>query len=186
MPRLPHRRWPVHCAHAIPCRPACRPDHRGQFCRRAQRVRHRGYAGIAGAHQISGAASATRCALRLVGHRRCPRAVCRGILRRQNSRPRSRLERAAHFHSRAGCRADGLSGDSVPFAGRAACRYAHGRRIALIAHGGKTAAHAAIAPSPEPFSNIVLSMGGDALSVFLTWMATWKPYVAAGITPCWS
>lgn len=57
-----------------------------------------------------------------------------------------------------------------------------GGAIALIAHGGKTAAHAAIAPSPEPFSNIVLSMGGDALSVFLTWMATWKPYVAAGIT----
>jgi hypothetical protein len=56
-----------------------------------------------------------------------------------------------------------------------------GGMIALIAHGGKTAARAAVTPSPEPFSNITLSLGEDALAVFLTWMATWKPYIAAAI-----
>jgi putative effector of murein hydrolase LrgA (UPF0299 family) len=56
-----------------------------------------------------------------------------------------------------------------------------GGLIALAAHGGKTAARAAVTPSPEPFSNMTLSLGEDALAVFLTWMATWKPYVAASI-----
>lgn len=56
-----------------------------------------------------------------------------------------------------------------------------GGAIALAAHGGKTAARAAVTPSPEPFSNIGLSLGEDALSIFLTWMATWRPYVAASI-----
>ena len=56
-----------------------------------------------------------------------------------------------------------------------------GGLIALIAHGGKTAARAAVTPSPEPLSNITLSLGEDALAIFLTWMATWKPYIAAAI-----
>jgi hypothetical protein len=56
-----------------------------------------------------------------------------------------------------------------------------GGMIALIAHGGKTAARAAVTPSPEPFSNMTLSLGEDALAVYLTWMATWKPYIAAAI-----
>ena len=56
-----------------------------------------------------------------------------------------------------------------------------GGLIALAAHGGKTAARAAVTPSPEPFSNITLSLAEDGLAVFLTWMATWKPYVAASI-----
>jgi Domain of unknown function (DUF4126) len=56
-----------------------------------------------------------------------------------------------------------------------------GGMIALIAHGGKTAARAAVTPSPEPFSNITLSLGEDGLAIFLTWMATWKPYIAAAI-----
>ena len=56
-----------------------------------------------------------------------------------------------------------------------------GGMIALAAHGGKTAARALVTPSPEPFSNITLSLGEDGLAVFLTWMATWKPYVAASI-----
>jgi hypothetical protein len=58
---------------------------------------------------------------------------------------------------------------------------AAGGAIAFAAHGGKIAARAAVTPSPEPFSNIALSLGGDALAVFLTWLATWRPYVAAGI-----
>jgi hypothetical protein len=56
-----------------------------------------------------------------------------------------------------------------------------GGAIALAAHGGKTAVRAAVTPYPEPFSNITLSMGEDALAVFLTWFATRHPYVAAMI-----
>ncbi len=56
-----------------------------------------------------------------------------------------------------------------------------GAMIALIAHGGKTAVRAAVTPSPEPFSNIALSTGESALAIFLTWLSTWKPYVAATI-----
>jgi hypothetical protein len=56
-----------------------------------------------------------------------------------------------------------------------------GGLIAFIAHGGKTAVRAAVTPSPEPFSNIALSIGEDVLAVFLTWLSTWKPYVAAAI-----
>lgn len=56
-----------------------------------------------------------------------------------------------------------------------------GGTIALIAHGGKTAMRAAVTPSPEPFSNIGLSLGEDALAIFLTWFATQHPYLAAAI-----
>jgi hypothetical protein len=58
---------------------------------------------------------------------------------------------------------------------------AAGGAIALAAHGGKTAVRAAITPSPEPFSNMTLSLGEDALAVFLTWFATLHPYWAAAI-----
>jgi len=53
-----------------------------------------------------------------------------------------------------------------------------GAAVALIAHGGKTAARAAVTPSPEPFSNIALSAGEDAFAIGLTWLATRHPYVA--------
>jgi len=53
--------------------------------------------------------------------------------------------------------------------------------IALAAHGGKTAARAAVTPSPEPFSNIGLSVGEDVLSVALTWLGTRHPFVGASI-----
>ena len=56
-----------------------------------------------------------------------------------------------------------------------------GGAIAMAAHGGKTAARAAVTPSPEPFSNIGLSLSEDVFAVFLTWLATWNPYVAASI-----
>lgn len=56
-----------------------------------------------------------------------------------------------------------------------------GGAIAFIAHGGKTAVRTAVTPSPEPFSNIALSVGEDLLAVFLTWLSTWKPYIAAAI-----
>jgi uncharacterized protein DUF4126 len=54
-----------------------------------------------------------------------------------------------------------------------------GAAIALAAHGGKTAARAAVTPSPEPVSNIALSAGEDTLAVFLTWLATRHPIAAA-------
>jgi hypothetical protein len=54
-----------------------------------------------------------------------------------------------------------------------------GGGIALAAHGGKTAARAAVTPSPEPVSNSVLSIGEDVLAVGLTWFATKHPFLAA-------
>ena len=56
-----------------------------------------------------------------------------------------------------------------------------GGAIALAAHGGKTAARAAVTPSPEPFSNIGLSLGEDVIAVGLTWFATTHPYIAAAL-----
>jgi hypothetical protein len=56
-----------------------------------------------------------------------------------------------------------------------------GGLIALIAHGGKTAARVAVTPSPEPVSNFALSAGEDVVAIFVTWLATQHPFVAAGI-----
>ena len=53
-----------------------------------------------------------------------------------------------------------------------------GGGVALIAHSGKTAARAAVTPSPEPFSNITLSLVEDVLAIGLTWLATRHPYIA--------
>ena len=55
-----------------------------------------------------------------------------------------------------------------------------GAAVALIAHGGKTAARATVTPSPEPLSNITLSVGEDVFAIGLTWLATRHPY-AAGV-----
>src|SRR5580704_15453496 len=56
-----------------------------------------------------------------------------------------------------------------------------GSLVALAAHGGKTAARAAVLHSPEPISNAVLSLSEDAAVVFLIWFATKHPYGAATI-----
>ena len=56
-----------------------------------------------------------------------------------------------------------------------------GAGVALVAHSGKTAARAAVTPSPEPFSNISLSLGEDVLAIGLTCLATRHPYVAGGL-----
>jgi hypothetical protein len=47
--------------------------------------------------------------------------------------------------------------------------------VALTSHGTKASARAAANTSPEPFSNWTLSLGEDALAVWLTWMATVHP-----------
>ena len=53
--------------------------------------------------------------------------------------------------------------------------------ITLIAHSGKTAARTAVTASPEPVSNLALSLGEDAFAIFITWFATQYPYIAAAI-----
>ena len=56
-----------------------------------------------------------------------------------------------------------------------------GAAVAFAAHGGKTAARAAVTPSPEPLSNITLSLGEDVLAVGLIWLAMRHPYVAGAL-----
>lgn len=56
-----------------------------------------------------------------------------------------------------------------------------GGLIALAAHGAKTSLRAAITPSPEPLSNVSLSLGEDVAAISLTWLATRHPYWAAAI-----
>ncbi len=46
---------------------------------------------------------------------------------------------------------------------------------ALTSHGTKASVRAAVNASPEPFSNWSLSVGEDALAVWLTWMANAHP-----------
>jgi hypothetical protein len=56
-----------------------------------------------------------------------------------------------------------------------------GGLIGLAAHGGKTAARTFVTPSPEPLSNIGLSLGEDVVAIALTWMATSHPYATISI-----
>lgn len=53
--------------------------------------------------------------------------------------------------------------------------------IAFLAHSTKTAVRTAVTPSPEPISNIALSLGEDVVAVGLTWFAVTYPYIAAAI-----
>jgi hypothetical protein len=56
-----------------------------------------------------------------------------------------------------------------------------GGLIAFAAHGGKVALRTAVTPSPEPFSNIALSLGEDVGAVSLSWFAVQHPYLAATV-----
>jgi len=56
-----------------------------------------------------------------------------------------------------------------------------GAAIALAAHGGKLAMRSAVTTSPEPFSNVALSLGEDVVAIGLTWFATEYPIVALAI-----
>ncbi len=40
---------------------------------------------------------------------------------------------------------------------------------------------AVVTPSPEPLSNMGLSLGEDVVSIALTWLATKHPYTAGAI-----
>ena len=56
-----------------------------------------------------------------------------------------------------------------------------GGLAALAAHGGKMAVRAAVTPSPEPLSNIGLSLGEDVMAIGLTWLAIKHPYFSAAL-----
>jgi Domain of unknown function (DUF4126) len=56
-----------------------------------------------------------------------------------------------------------------------------GAAVAFAAHGGKMAARTAVSASPEPLSNMGLSLGEDLLAIGLTWLATRHPYVAGAL-----
>ena len=56
-----------------------------------------------------------------------------------------------------------------------------GAAVAFAAHGGKMAARTLVTPSPEPLSNMTLSVGEDVLAVALTWVATRHPYIAGSV-----
>jgi hypothetical protein len=53
--------------------------------------------------------------------------------------------------------------------------------IAFAANAGKMALRTSVTPSPEPLSNIGLSLAEDAAAIGLTWFATQHPYIAAAI-----
>ena len=79
----------------------------------------------------------------------------------------------------AGLLAFGATGGMSPGAQLASAVLASG--IALAANGGKMALRTTVSASPEPFSNIALSLAEDAMAIGLTWFATRHPYVAAAI-----
>lgn len=58
---------------------------------------------------------------------------------------------------------------------------AAGALLALVAHSGKTTMRAAVSASPEPASNIGLSLAEDGAVLILVWFATQYPYVAAAM-----
>jgi hypothetical protein len=69
---------------------------------------------------------------------------------------------------------------SLPATGQISVAVA-GAVIALAAHGGKLALRTAVTPSPEPVSNVALSLGEDVVAIGLTWFATEHPYLALGV-----
>ena len=58
---------------------------------------------------------------------------------------------------------------------------AAGGLVAFAAHSGKLAARTIITPSPEPLSNIGLSLGEDGLAIFLAWFVGAHPWVTVAI-----
>src|SRR5688500_15804116 len=56
-----------------------------------------------------------------------------------------------------------------------------GGLISLAAHSGKLALRGAVSASPDPVSNIAVSLTEDVVAIGLTWFATQHPYIAAAI-----
>ncbi len=53
--------------------------------------------------------------------------------------------------------------------------------VALTGHTTKAGTRLAVNHSPEPFSNIALSLGEDAFAIFGTWVAIQHPFLALGV-----
>ena len=90
------------------------------------------------------------------------------VLRQQDPRLRSNLERPSHLCAGTCGRVAGLRRDPATDSCRAAPRSPAWSGRCPRRSGGKTAARAVVTPSPEPFSNITLSLVEDALAVALT------------------
>ena len=56
-----------------------------------------------------------------------------------------------------------------------------GGTLALSSHGTKAATRLAANTSPEPFSNIALSLAEDAVAVGSSFLIAWFPVVMLGI-----
>jgi hypothetical protein len=54
---------------------------------------------------------------------------------------------------------------------------AAGAVLAALAASGKAATHASVAPSPEPFSNIAVSLLEDGLVIFMLWLSATHPVI---------
>jgi len=53
--------------------------------------------------------------------------------------------------------------------------------VALTGHTAKAGTRLAVNHSPEPFSNIALSLSEDTVAVFGTWLAVTHPWIAGGL-----
>jgi hypothetical protein len=58
---------------------------------------------------------------------------------------------------------------------------AMGSALALAAHTWKISVRASVTPSPEPMSNIALSLAEDTAAIGLTWFAVTHPFLAATV-----
>ena len=67
-----------------------------------------------------------------------------------------------------------FGGDQAAWAAAAALL---GGTLAATAHAAKATARAAVNTSPEPFSNLLLSLAGDALVPTMLWLAWTQPLV---------
>ncbi len=56
-----------------------------------------------------------------------------------------------------------------------------GGSLAATAQAAKTTTRAAINTSPEPFSNVVMSLVEDGLVIGIVWLATNEPFIFAGV-----
>ena len=131
--------------------------------------------GAAGCARLGRAAGRPPHPAEPVAARRQRRAPARRVLRRQDSRPRHRLGRAAHGdpHSRRrGARGGGLRRRPGDLDHRRALL---GGGLAATSHIAKATTRAAANTSPEPFSNIALSLLGDGLVPFVLWLSWAHP-----------
>lgn len=59
-----------------------------------------------------------------------------------------------------------------------------GGAVALTSHGAKASTRMAINATPEPVTNWIASLTGDALVVTMVWLSTQHPFIAMGALVC--